>query len=54
MAQGYKREAIAENLFISTGTVKTHLQNIYKKLDVKGKNAAINTAVHNGLLDLTG
>ncbi len=51
MAEGLKRDAIAEQLFISSVTVKTHLQNIYKKLDVKGKNAAINTALQNGLLD---
>lgn len=51
MAQGLKRDTIARRLFVSSVTVKTHLQNIYKKLDVKGKNAAINTALQNGLLD---
>lgn len=51
MAKGLKRDAIAEHLFISSVTVKTHFQNIYKKLDVKGKNAAVNTALQNGLLD---
>jgi len=50
-AEGLKREEIAKRLYIAPGTVKTHLQNVYKKLNVNGKNAAINTAVKNGLLD---
>lgn len=49
-AEGLKREEIAKRLYIAPATVKTHLQNVYKKLDVKGKNAAIRTAVKNGLL----
>jgi LuxR family maltose regulon positive regulatory protein len=49
-AEGYKREEIAEELYISTVTVKTHLQNIYRKLEVRGKQAAINTARQNGLI----
>ncbi len=49
-AKGLKREEIAKRLFIAPGTVKTHLQNVYKKLEVNGKNAAINTAIKNGLL----
>lgn len=49
-AEGLKREEIAKRLYIAPATVKTHLQNVYKKLDVNGKNAAIKTAVKNGLL----
>lgn len=49
-AAGLKREAIAKRLYIAPATVKTHLQNVYKKLAVNGKNAAIKTAVKNGLL----
>jgi LuxR family maltose regulon positive regulatory protein len=49
-AEGLKREAIAKQLYIAPATVKTHLQNVYKKLDVNGKNAAIRTAIKNGLL----
>ena len=49
-ARGLKREEIANRLFIAPGTVKTHLQNVYKKLEVNGKSAAIKTAVKNGLL----
>jgi len=52
MAKGYKREAVGQQLFISGATVKTHLQNIYKKLDVKGKHGAIQTALQNQLIDV--
>jgi LuxR family maltose regulon positive regulatory protein len=38
------------NAAINTVTVKTHLQNIYRKLEVRGKQAAINTARQNGLI----
>lgn len=51
-ARGLKREEIANRLFIAPGTVKTHLQNVYKKLEVNGKSAAIKTAVKNGLLSI--
>lgn len=49
-SRGLKREEIANRLYIAPGTVKTHLQNVYRKLEVSGKNAAIKTAVKNGLL----
>lgn len=43
-AEGLKRDEIAGRLTISTGTVRTHLQNIYQKLGVSGKIAAIKKA----------
>jgi len=49
-ADGLKREEIAARLILSQGTVKTHLQNIYQKLEVSGKAAAIKTAQLNGLI----
>lgn len=35
LLQGKKRSEIADELFITTETVKTHSKNIYKKFDVK-------------------
>lgn len=49
-AEGLKREEIAERLGVSQGTVKTHLQNIYLKLEASGKVAAIKIAQMNGLI----
>lgn len=49
-AEGLKREEIANRLFMSPGTVKTHLQNIYKKLETSGKVSAIKIAQMNGLI----
>ena len=43
-AEGLKREEIAKKLFVAEGTVKNHLENIYRKLEVGGKTAAIKKA----------
>ncbi|MFO7888122.1 MAG: LuxR family transcriptional regulator, partial [Eubacteriales bacterium] len=37
LIKGKKNQEIAEELFISDNTLKTHLRNIYKKLNVAGK-----------------
>ncbi len=37
VARGLRNRAIAEQLFISEGTVKIHLHNIYQKLEVNGR-----------------
>lgn len=49
-AEGLKREEIATRLYLSQGTVKTHFQNIYQKLEVSGKISAIKVAQLNGLI----
>lgn len=43
-AEGYNRNEIARQLGISPGTVKTHLENIYHKLEANGKLMAIKKA----------
>lgn len=50
VAEGLKREKIASRLFLSEGTVKTHLKNIYQKLEVSGKVSAIKVAQLQGLI----
>ncbi len=43
-SEGLKRDEIAGRLMVSAGTVQTHLHNIYMKLEVSGKTAAIKKA----------
>lgn len=41
IAAGYKNSEIADKLFVSQNTVKTHIKNIYIKLDVKNRIEAL-------------
>lgn len=41
IAQGYKNAEIAEKLFVSKNTIKTHIKNIYIKLDVRNRVEAL-------------
>lgn len=47
VALGKSRRRIADELFIDMETVKTHIKNIYQKLDVHSKADAIKTAKEN-------
>lgn len=49
-AEGRSSPEIARMLFLSTSTVKTHLQNIYDKLDVSDRAAAVAKALREGVL----
>ena len=42
LAKGYRYKEIADNLSISTETVRTHIRNIYQKLQVNSGIEAIN------------
>ena len=44
LAQGHSNQEIATKLFVSVSTVKTHIQNIFEKLDVKRRIQAIEKA----------
>jgi NarL family two-component system response regulator LiaR len=44
LARGHSNQEIAEALFVSVSTVKTHLQNLFQKLDVKRRTQAIEKA----------
>ena len=41
IAEGYKNTEIGEKLFVSANTVKSHIKNIYIKLDVKNRVEAL-------------
>jgi DNA-binding NarL/FixJ family response regulator len=49
VAKGLSNAEIAGNLYISEGTVKRHLTNIYLKLDVRSRVNAINKAIKIGI-----
>ena len=49
-AEGNSGPAIAEQLVISPGTVKTHFENIYAKLGVSDRAAAVAHAIRTGLI----
>lgn len=45
MMSGLSNKSIAEKLFVSAGTVKTHTLNIYNKMDVSNRTSAIMKAI---------
>ncbi|HKQ53415.1 MAG TPA: LuxR C-terminal-related transcriptional regulator, partial [Pyrinomonadaceae bacterium] len=44
VAQGLSNQEIADKLFLSAGTVKRHMSNIYQKLDVHSRTQAVDRA----------
>ncbi|MEJ6656544.1 MAG: LuxR C-terminal-related transcriptional regulator [Pseudomonas sp.] len=50
MARGQNNQQIAEALFIGLSTVKTHINNLFRKLDVSDRKTALRTARELGLL----
>lgn len=51
MATGYSNQQIADELFLSHGTVKTYASSIYSKLNAANRTSAIATGRKLGLLD---
>ncbi|HSO56954.1 MAG TPA: response regulator transcription factor [Paenisporosarcina sp.] len=52
LVQGMSNKEIAQALFISDKTVKIHVSNIFKKLDVKSRSQVVIYAVQNQLVPL--
>lgn len=50
LSKGLKYHLIAENLFLSVGTIRKHIENIYAKLQVHNKLEAIQKAKNNNLI----
>lgn len=50
IAEGKSNQEIAESLYISLSTVKSHVSHIYEKLDVKRRTQAIQAGQEKGLL----
>ena len=52
IAMGCNSAAIAEALYIAEATVRTHVNNIFKKLDVHSRAEAVAYAMRAGLIEL--
>ena len=50
LAEGYSNGAMAEKLFVSDSTVRTHLRNINMKLDAKSRTQAVAIARRLGVI----
>jgi len=50
MAQGLSNQEIADKLFVSLNTVKTHSSNLFMKLDARRRTQAVRRAKERGLL----
>jgi DNA-binding NarL/FixJ family response regulator len=50
LSKGLKYNAIADNLFLSAGTIRKHVENIYTKLQVHNKLEAVQKAKDNKLI----
>ena len=50
MAEGLSNQEIADRLFLSLATVKTHSSNLFLKLDVKRRTQAVEKARQLGLI----
>lgn len=44
MSKGLSNQEIAEQLFVSLNTIKTHSANLFEKLEVKRRTQAVETA----------
>jgi DNA-binding NarL/FixJ family response regulator len=50
LAQGASNKRIAEALYVTPATVKTHLAHIYAKLGARGRHEAVSRALGTGIL----
>ena len=51
LAEGRSAPEIARRLYLGTPTVKTHLANLYAKLGVSDRAAAVAEALRRGLIE---
>ena len=53
LPSGLNGDQLAEELFISPATLKTHLNSIYRKLQVRNRSGAVSEAKRRGLIAQT-
>ena len=52
IARGSANRQIAEELLISESTVKTHVANIFSKMNVRHRTQAVTQAIQKGIIKL--
>lgn len=50
LSKGLSYNAVAENLILSTGTIRKHIEHIYRKLQVHNKLEAVQKAKRNNII----
>jgi len=50
VSEGHRNKEIAELLSISEETVQVHLRNVFSKLDVRDRTAAVHVALRRGII----
>ena len=50
LSDGHSYTSVADTLFISVDTVRYHIRNIYRKLEVHSQSAAVSKAIRKGLI----
>lgn len=51
IAQGFSNQEIADKLFVSLNTIKTHLSNIFSKLNVQRRTQAVQKARDHAIIE---
>jgi DNA-binding NarL/FixJ family response regulator len=51
IARGFSNMGISESLYISLNTVKTHIKNIFQKLEVEDRTQAVMTALKKNIIN---
>ncbi len=52
ISEGLSNQEIAEKLFVSTNTIKTHTSRLFEKLEVKNRTQALIKAKQNGIIKM--
>lgn len=52
ITQGFTNQEIADLLFVTLNTIKTHIRSLYRKIGVTSRSRAIIWGARNGFIDV--